>query len=169
MINHTRVIFDPLRFMPHQQICFFTTGFRHVYLEICHKSQAFWEARVGLVMVQEVSAAPMIICGLVDAWVPTKRVQTTTGWLQLRASFTSNKPECLILFREIFIQYKVISLDLPLNVMGKLLKFWTRVYIHASRKNIFWRQYLKYFRNKLKAFQLSKNLIQKYNYCTITM
>lgn len=59
------------------------TPFRRVYLETCHKSRAFGEAGVGLVLVQEVSPAPMIICGLVSARLPTKRVQTTTGWLQL--------------------------------------------------------------------------------------
>lgn len=59
------------------------TPYRRVYLETCHKSRAFGEAGVGLVLVQEVSPAPMIICGLVSARLPTKRVQSTTGWLQL--------------------------------------------------------------------------------------
>lgn len=56
---------------------------RHVYLDTCHKSQAVEEAGVALVMVQEACTAPMIICGLVHVRLPTKRLQTATGWLQM--------------------------------------------------------------------------------------
>lgn len=115
------------------------TTFRHVYLDTCQKSQAFEEAEVGLVMLQEACPAPMIICGLVHVRHPTKRPQTATGWPHLWPRPLQIIQEPLFCRGKYLYNIKLFSW-IYLQTFWEMVLILKCVYIHTlwgTRKNEF--------------------------------